>query len=176
MKTAAKGKSFLLADASVGCALLLYQFGAGWASPTPFQADKVVVLKSQRVLMLMKGEQVLKTYRVSLGPHPIGAKTREGDGKTPEGSYVLDRRNAKSRFHLSLHISYPDAADVARAQKLGLPPGGDIMVHGLPNGLGWVGGLHRYWDWTDGCIAVTNPEIEESWRAVPDGTPIEIKP
>lgn len=170
-----KSTTFFLAGALAVCALLLSRFSVQ-ASPAPLQADKVVVLKSGRALMLMRGTQVLKTYRVSLGSHPVGAKTRQGDGKTPEGNYVLDRRNPQSKFHLALHISYPDAADIARAQELGVPPGGDIMIHGLPNGLGWVGGLHKHWDWTDGCVAVTNPEIEEIWRAVPDGTPIEIKP
>jgi murein L,D-transpeptidase YafK len=136
----------------------------------------VTVLKSQRELILMKDAQVLKTYRVSLGPHPVGAKNREGDGKTPEGNYTLDRRNPRSRYHLSLHVSYPDAGDIARAQRLGVAPGGDIMVHGLPNGLGWLGGLHRYWNWTNGCIAVTNPEIEEIWELVPTGTHVEIRP
>jgi len=143
--------------------------------PSP-QADQVVVVKSQRALMLLKSGKVVKTYRVSLGGHPNGAKTREGDGKTPEGDYVIDRRNTKSRFHLALHISYPSAADVQNARKLGVSPGGDIMIHGLPNGFGWTGALHTKWDWTDGCIAVTNPEIEEIWRAVPNGTPIEIRP
>ena len=126
--------------------------------------------------MLMNKEKVLKTYRVALGGQPKGPKTREGDGKTPEGRYVIDRRNAKSRFHLALHISYPNTSDVDNARKLGVPPGGDIIIHGLPNGFGWMGALHTKWDWTDGCIAVTNAEIEEIWRAVPDGTPIEIRP
>ena len=133
-------------------------------------------MKSQRTLTLLSDDQVLKTYQVALGSHPVSAKTQQGDGKTPEGHYVLDRRNPKSKFHLSLHVSYPDAADVARARKLGVAPGGDIFLHGLLGGWGWLGSQHRRWDWTDGCIAVTNSEIEEIWRAVPDGTPIEIKP
>ncbi|PYU91915.1 MAG: hypothetical protein DMG25_13380 [Acidobacteria bacterium] len=146
------------------------------ASPSSLQADKVVVAKGQRVLVLMSKENVLKTYHVALGKQPKGPKMREGDGKTPEGHYVIDRRNAKSRFHLALHISYPSVADVQNARKLGVSPGGDIMIHGLPSGWGWMGALHTKWDWTDGCIAVTNAEIEEIWRAVPNGTPIEIRP
>ena len=146
------------------------------ASTSSLQADKVVVVKGQRVLVLMSKENVLKTYHVALGKQPKGPKMREGDGKTPEGRYVIDSRNAKSRFHLALHISYPSAADVENARKLGVSPGGDIMIHGLPSGWGWMGALHTKWDWTDGCIAVTNAEIEEIWRAVPNGTPIEIRP
>jgi murein L,D-transpeptidase YafK len=101
---------------------------------------------------------------------------KNGDHKTPEGIYVLDRRNEHSHYYRSLHISYPTAEDRARAAKAGVEPGGDIMVHGLPNGLGWIGSKHRIRDWTDGCIAVTDEEMDEIWRAVPDGTVIEINP
>ena len=111
-----------------------------------------------------------------MGGDPVGAKTQHGDHKTPEGGYVLDRRNANSKFHRALHISYPNAKDREQARKRGVAPGGDIMLHGLPNGYGAIGGAHRLKDWTDGCIAVTNEEIEEIWRLVPDGTPIEISP
>jgi murein L,D-transpeptidase YafK len=144
--------------------------------PPKAHADRVIVLKSQRVLMLMDHGKVLKTYKVSLGGTPVGPKTQQGDHKTPEGTYVLDRRNAKSRFYRSIHISYPDQKDRANAAKLGVSPGGDVFVHGLPNGFGWLSASHREMDWTDGCIAVTNEEMDEIWRAVPDGTPIEIKP
>jgi murein L,D-transpeptidase YafK len=141
--------------------------------PTP---DKVLVLKNQRLLILMKGSQKLKEYRIALGGDPVGPKVREGDHKTPEGLYVLDRRNPSSKFYKSIHISYPEAKDRIQAAKLGVAPGGDVMVHGLPNGFGWIGSLHRSRDWTDGCIAVTDLEMDEIWHAVPDGTPIEIKP
>jgi murein L,D-transpeptidase YafK len=144
--------------------------------PEQAKADHVVVLKKQRTLTLMNQGKVLKTYSVALGGEPVGPKEREGDHKTPEGTYVLDRRNAKSKFYRSIHISYPNEEDRARAQKLGVSPGGDIMVHGLPNGFGWLKSLHRERDWTDGCIAVTDEEMDEIWNAVPDGTPIEIKP
>jgi murein L,D-transpeptidase YafK len=96
--------------------------------------------------------------------------------KPQSGTYILDRRNEHSHFYRSLHISYPNDDDRTRAQKHGVAPGGDIMVHGLPNGFGWIGGSHRLRDWTDGCIAVTNEEMDEIWRAVTDGTPIEISP
>ncbi len=140
------------------------------------KADKVVVLKGERKLLLMKQNQVLKSYRVSLGGNPVGPKTRQGDSKTPEGEYLLDRRNANSQFYRSIHISYPNADDLARAKKLGFSPGGDLFIHGVP---AWVKphSKHRLPpDWTDGCIAVTNEEMDEIWRAVADGTPIIIKP
>lgn len=139
-------------------------------------ADKVLVLKGERRLLLLKDGKPLKGYRVALGWSPRGRKVREGDGKTPEGSYVIDFRKPDSDFHRALHISYPDVGDKAHARKLGVSPGGAIMIHGLKNGSGWIGDLHRIADWTDGCIAVTDEEIREIWRAVPNGTPIEIQP
>lgn len=126
--------------------------------------------------MLMRQGKELKSYKIALGRNPIGHKIQEGDHKTPEGNYLLDRRNAKSRFYRSIHISYPDEKDRAHAAKLGVSPGGDVFIHGLPNGFGWLGKLHLAMDWTDGCIAVTDEEMDEIWQAVPDGTPIEIKP
>jgi murein L,D-transpeptidase YafK len=150
-------------------------FSAG-AAPllAPGMADKVVVLKGERKLLLMKGDEVLKTYSVSLGGNPVGPKIRQGDSKTPEGTYVLDRHNAKSQYHRSIHISYPNAGDVARAKRLGVPPGGDVFVHGQP--IDFSGTSQQLGDWTDGCISVTNAEMDEIWRAVADGTPIEIRP
>ncbi|MEW6584290.1 MAG: L,D-transpeptidase family protein [Nitrospirota bacterium] len=140
------------------------------------KADKVVVVKSKRLMLVMGGGEVLKVYKVALGKRPVGPKIVVGDKKTPEGTYVLDARKADSRFHKAIHISYPNEADIARAMKNGASPGGDIMIHGLPENFKNVGALHRVTDWTDGCIAVTNNEIEEIWKIVPDGTPIEIKP
>ena len=106
----------------------------------------------------------------------MGRKERQGDGRTPEGNYILDRRNAHSKFHRSIHISYPNADDIKRARALGVPPGGDIFLHGLPNGAGFIGAAHRQMDWTTGCIAVTDEEIDEIWNLVADGTPIIIHP
>jgi murein L,D-transpeptidase YafK len=137
-------------------------------------ADKVVVLKSYRRLLLMKGDEVLKTYIVQLGGDPVGPKIRQGDNRTPEGQYVLDRHNAKSDYHRSIHISYPNVDDVARARKLGFSPGGELYIHGLPNDF--RGHSEALGDWTEGCIAVTNAAMDEIWRAVADGTPIEIRP
>lgn len=144
--------------------------------PADARADKVVVFKKERTLVLLDHGKILKKYKVALGGDPIGPKACQGDHKTPEGHYILDRRNERSRFYRSLHVSYPNADDRARAQKSGVDPGGDIMVHGLPNGFGWLGNTHRVRDWTDGCIAVTNEEMDEIWRAVADGIPIEIQP
>jgi murein L,D-transpeptidase YafK len=140
------------------------------------RADKVIVIKSKRILMLMKDGEILKAYKVALGKSPQGRKIKAGDKRTPEGTYVLDSRNPDSRFHRAIHISYPNDSDVQVAQKLGVPPGGDIMIHGLADNFKKIGKQHRFADWTDGCIAVTNQEIEEIWQLVPDGVPIEIKP
>lgn len=140
------------------------------------KADQVIVAKSQRTLTLLSHGAVLRTYKVALGGAPVGAKEQQGDHKTPEGHYILDRRNARSRFYKSIHVSYPDEQDRKRAAQLGVTPGGDILIHGLPNGFGWMGAAHRMLDWTDGCVAVTNAEMDEIWELVPDGTPIEIRP
>jgi L,D-transpeptidase catalytic domain len=142
--------------------------------PPSAMADKVVVLKSQRALLLMKSDKVLKRYVVQLGGSPVGTKIKQNDNKTPEGNYVLDWHNAKSAFYRSIHISYPNADDLTRAKKLGVQPGGALFIHGLPNGF--HGHSDALGDWTAGCIAVTDAEMDEIWRAVADGTPIEIRP
>jgi murein L,D-transpeptidase YafK len=144
--------------------------------PSPVKADRVIVLKKERTLELMNHGKIFKTYKVALGGNPIGSKEQQGDHRTPEGTYILDHRNPASQFYKSIHISYPSAEDRSRAAKLHVSPGGDVFVHGLPNGYGWVGREHRLKDWTDGCIAVTNDEMDEIWKLVPDSTPIEIKP
>lgn len=146
------------------------------APPTLPQADKILILKSAHTMTLFSCGKVLKTYKVALGSEPVGPKRVEGDHKTPEGSYVIDSKNPQSMFHLSLHISYPSAADRERAQKLGAVPGGAIMIHGLAKQFAYLGALHRATDWTDGCVAVTNAEIEEIWKLVPVGTKVEIRP
>jgi len=145
------------------------------ALPMPAsQVDLVLVDKSDRTLALMGGGQVIRTYfDVALGDAPSGHKRFQGDEKTPEGRYTIDYRNPQSSYHLSLHISYPNAADRAHARGLGRSPGGDIFIHGQPNGMDV---LRIPGDWTDGCIALRNNEIEEIWSMVADGTPIEIRP
>jgi murein L,D-transpeptidase YafK len=145
-------------------------------SQTLAHADRVIVLKKQRTLELFSHGKAIKTYKIALGGDPVGPKTRQGDHKTPEGIYILDFRNAHSQFYKSIHISYPSQHDRTAARLKGVSPGGDVFLHGLPNGYGAIGSAHRLRDWTDGCIAVTNEEIDEIWKAVPDGTQIEIKP
>lgn len=156
--------------------ILLLFIGMLAAQDRAAKADQVIVAKSARTLTLLEHGKVLRTYKVALGGTPVGAKEQQGDHKTPEGHYVLDRRNPKSRFYKSIHVSYPNDQDEKRAAQRGVSPGGDIMVHGLPNGFGWLGATHRNMDWTDGCIAVTNAEMDEIWELVADGTPIEIRP
>jgi murein L,D-transpeptidase YafK len=146
------------------------------AAPTQPQADKIIILKSAHTMTLLSGDKVLKTYKVALGGAPVGPKRVEGDHKTPEGNYTIDARNAQSQFHLSLHISYPSVADRESAAKQGARPGGAIMIHGLAKQFAYLGALHRQVDWTDGCVAVTNAEIEEIWKLVPVGTRVEIRP
>lgn len=140
------------------------------------RAERVVIEKESRRLTLLSGGVELKTYRVALGRHPVGPKEQEGDGRTPEGRYIIDSRLERSAFHRALHISYPSEADTIAAGRAGVAPGEAIMIHGIRNGLGWLGRAHRLIDWTNGCVAVSNPEIEEIWRAVPNGTPVDIKP
>lgn len=139
-------------------------------------ADRVLIEKKARRLTLFSKGRVLKSYQIALGGNPDGPKERQGDNKTPEGIYSIDARNRNSRYHLALHISYPNEKDKKRAKALGVQPGGDIMIHGIKNGFSWVGDLHTEVDWTKGCIAVTDQEIEEIEKLVPNGTTVEIRP
>lgn len=146
------------------------------ASMLPEQADHIIITKSQRQMVLQKHGKVLKTYKVSLGKKPVGPKVRAGDLRTPEGVYVIDGRYAKSEYHMALHISYPNAADRDRARHLGVTPGGDILIHGLPIDKGSIAKVDPREDWTMGCVAVTDKEIEEIYQLVPNGTVVEIRP
>ena len=141
------------------------------------KADYVVVKKSERKLYLYRGAEILKTYRIALGKQPDGHKIREGDSRTPEGIYVLDWRNPNSKFYRSIHVSYPSKSDFRDARERGDSPGGAIMIHGQPSS--WVEKtklLFNQDDWTEGCIAVQDHEMDEIWNAVDDGTIIEIIP
>ena len=138
--------------------------------------DKILIEKKARRLMLISKGEVLKTYKIALGGNPNGPKERQGDNKTPEGTYFIDSRNKDSHYHLSLHISYPNERDKKRAKELGVSPGGNIMIHGIKNGFSWVGDSHTEVDWTKGCIAVTDEEIEEIEKLAPNGTVVEIRP
>lgn len=159
--------------------VVLITCAPSWAAdktPSPAKVNEIVIVKSAHRMTLLRGGQIVKTYRVALGGEPVGPKTREGDGKTPEGKYVIAANIAKSRFHRALLISYPNAADRERARKLGVNPGGAVEIHGLEAKFAWLGALHRQADWTAGCIAVTNVEIDEIWDMVDVSTPVEIRP
>jgi murein L,D-transpeptidase YafK len=138
-------------------------------------ADSIVIEKRAHRLTLFHMGRPLRTYRVALGKEPAADKMRAGDRRTPEGLFSIEARNPYSKFHLALRISYPDVRHIQQAQALGVSPGNDIMIHGLPNSRRTIGSAHRSTDWTNGCIALTNEEIEEIWNAVPVGTPVEIK-
>ena len=140
------------------------------------QVDYVKVFKAKREMQLLYKGNVVRRYAISLGDNPVGHKQQQGDERTPEGIYTIDYRNPKSSYHLSLHINYPSKQDKRNAAKRGVNPGGDIFIHGLPNGMGALAAAFRQRDWTDGCIAVNNAEIEEIWRFVKNGTRIEILP
>ncbi len=147
-----------------------------FAQDSGVRVDRVVVYKQERKLMLLSHGKEIRSYKIALGSQAVGPKTRQGDHRTPEGIYVLDAQNPNSHFYKAFHISYPNSKDVAAARKLGVSPGGDIMLHGLGKEYAWVGKAHVLHDWTDGCIAVTNEEMDEMWKMIRIGTPIEIKP
>lgn len=160
-------------------ALALSPAAAGEASAAARlagKADKIVVLKGERTLYLLRGGEVLRSYKVALGRQPRGTKIHEGDGRTPEGSYTLDARNPGSNFYRALRVSYPNRSDRARARALGESAGGLVMIHGLPNERPQWGAEHWMFNWTNGCIAVTNREMDEIWDSVDLGIPVEIRP
>ena len=145
------------------------------AGPLP-PADRVIVVKSKRQLTLMRRGKVMKNFKISLGREPLGAKRFAGDGRTPEGTYRLTAWNPNSRFYRSIRISYPMPEDKAAARAFGRSPGGDIMIHGLSAGMRSAGAGHYRFDWTEGCLAVTDAEMDVIWDSVQPGTPIEILP
>lgn len=140
------------------------------------KADKVLVVKSESKLYLMKNEKVLNAFKVAFGANPKGHKEKEGDEKTPEGKYILDYKKSESTFYKAIHISYPNEEDKKRAKEAGVNPGGLIMIHGQKHRFGWLAWFTQNFNWTDGCIAVSNSAMDEIWEAVSVGTPIEIKP
>ena len=138
--------------------------------------DKIVVKKSERRMEVYSGGQLIKSYRISLGRNPKGDKEFEGDKRTPEGHYTINDKNPKSAYHKNLGISYPNGGDIEDARKRNLNPGGEIKIHGIRNGLGFIGKFQRMLDWTAGCIALTNDEVDELYDRVDLGTPITIEP
>jgi len=155
--------------------LVTYYFFPGKPLDENKIIDKILVLKSKRQLQVFNKGKLIKTYKISLGREPVGAKQFEGDDKTPEGQYIINDKNPNSGYHLNLGISYPSASDIQFAKSKGKSPGGLIKIHGLKNGRGFIGKFHRFFDWTHGCIAVTNKEIEELYHNVEIGTIIEIR-
>ena len=154
----------------------------GLASPadtttaTGCLVDRVLVEKSKRTLTLLRGDRKVAVYRIALGRDPVGRKAMQGDNRTPEGLYFIDYKIRNSTYHRALHLTYPNPGDRARADSLGVSPGGDIMIHGLGKKHDWMGETQHLFDWTNGCIALTDAEIEEIWDVVPLWTPVEIKP
>ena len=140
------------------------------------KADAVLVVKSEKRLYLMREGEPFASFRVSFGSNPIGHKQEQGDGRTPEGRYILDYKNMDSAYYKSIHISYPNAEDRKEARKRGVDPGGDIMIHGQKNGYGRLSFLVQRFNWTNGCIALSDKDMDTVWNAVKPGTPIEIKP
>ena len=150
--------------------------GGAAAALAMVKAERIVVVKGERRLHLLQGGRTVRTYRVALGFEPRGTKLFQGDGRTPEGVYRVDAFNPSSRFHRSIRISYPNEQDRARARALGRSPGGDIMIHGMAPERRDYGAAHWQFNWTNGCIAVTDREIDDIWQRVEIGTPIEIRP
>lgn len=158
----------------LGTLLGLFVSSTAHASGT-IHAEKVVVIKGEKLLLLLYNGKILKSYKVSIGKNP-GRRVRRGDNRTPEGNYVIDRRNPRSSFYKALHISYPNASDIRIARKLGVSTGEEVLIHGLPEGFEDLGASHADFNWTRGCIAVSNEEMDEIWEFVADGTPIKILP
>lgn len=169
--------NFFVCIVVTGLIVLGLGFCMSHKPPTPLGTiDYILVEKGKRQMSVFFNGQVLKTYKIALGFSPKGHKEKEGDGKTPEGNYHISKKNPASNFFLSLKISYPSQQDQVNATKKGYSAGGDIMIHGQPNGFSWLGFLHTLKDWTHGCIAVRNEEIQELYSAISVGTKIEIKP
>ena len=177
------GGVFMKKGLKIGLVVLLSGFAGllAWANapharlPEGTRADRLVIEKEKRLLHLYSGDRELRVYPISLGREPVGAKTREGDNKTPEGFYQVCEHKRDSSCHRALRVSYPAEKDRALAAQWGVSPGGNIMIHGLLNGLGWIGRAHRWVDWTAGCIAVTNPEMDELFDVVSSVATIEIR-
>lgn len=161
----------------LGIALLFVLSVAPFSSAIGVEsATRVVVDKSDRLLMLYRGPDLLGSFRVALGSEPVGAKRLEGDGRTPEGTYVLDRKQASDRYYKSIHISYPNPRDLYMAEQKGGVPGWDVKIHGQPKRWTAFAWLTQLFDWTDGCIALSNKDMDQVWASVKEGTPIEITP
>lgn len=169
-------KMILLSALAVPVVFGVYYFFPEKALPKGSEVNRLVVCKSKRKMLAYNGENLLKTYTISLGKSPVGHKQFEGDNKTPEGIYTINDRNPNSAYHKNLGVSYPNEVDREFAEKQGKSPGGLIKIHGLRNDRGYIGKFHRWKDWTAGCIAVTNKEIDELYKTVKHNAVIEILP
>lgn len=163
------------------CQLLQGSVAADTAGVTTFRldwtpAERIVIEKSKRKLTLVRADHILREFDIALGGNPVGPKLKSGDSRTPEGEYVVDFKNLYSNYYLSVRLSYPNARDLDRAHRLGVDPGGNIMIHGMPNGIAYPYAGYVGQDWTDGCIAVSNAAMQEIWLAVRENTPVEIRP
>jgi murein L,D-transpeptidase YafK len=156
--------------------LVVFAAPADKSGTTNNPVDRIVIEKSKRTMTLLRQQQEVAVYRVALGRDPIGPKVMQGDNRTPEGLYFVDYKIRKSVYHRALHLTYPNLDDLTRADSLGVSPGSDIMIHGLGKKQLWMGDVQYLFDWTNGCIALTNNEIEEIWDIVPLWTPVEIRP
>lgn len=155
-------------------ATLLFFFSqAVWAESA---VTLVRVLKTDHKLQLLSDEKLVHEFHVVFGANPKGHKMQEGDERTPEGSYILDYKKTNSAFYRAIHISYPNAKDIASAKSRGVKPGSDIMIHGQKNGLGWLSFISQRFNWTNGCVALPNKDMDIVWALVKEGTPIEILP
>ena len=170
-----KSSIIVLLIAFVFLLLLIYYFLPYSPLPAAVVIDKIVVLKSRHRLLAYSGEKLIRSFTISLGRNSEGTKEYEGDYKTPEGLYTINDKNPNSQFQKSLGISYPNKQDLINASRTGKPAGGDIKIHGLRNDQGYFGRFQRWRDWTSGCIALTNEEIDDLYSHTPVGTPIEIK-
>ncbi len=156
---------------------LIFLLLSSWSiSAQGADIDHVLVRKSELKMYLISNGVKIKEYSIALGANPKGHKEKEGDERTPEGKYLLDYKKSDSSFYKAIHISYPNEEDKAKAKEKGVNPGGLIMIHGQKNGLGWLSWLSQNFNWTNGCVAVTNSEMDEIWNLVKAGTPIEILP
>jgi murein L,D-transpeptidase YafK len=161
---------------NLALSLMAFMLAAGPLAAETSPPDRIVVLKSERKLMLMSGETVLRSMNIALGLMPRGPKHQEGDFRTPEGQYFIEAKNPDSDYFLSLKVSYPNASDRETARRLGVDPGGQIMIHGLPNEPKYDEAIYKAQDWTDGCIAVSNSDMVDLWRLTTVSMPIEIRP
>jgi murein L,D-transpeptidase YafK len=174
-------KTVLAALTALTAAVFLFSFPVSapameLARATDSPVDRIIVEKSKRTMTLLKQDKEVKTYKIALGRDPVGPKVMQGDKRTPEGVYFVDYKIRKSVYHRALHLSYPNLDDMERAKSMRVPPGGSIMIHGMKQDKLWMGDLQYLFNWTNGCIALTNDEIEEVWDLVSTWTPVEIRP